>query len=122
MDALRFLKNGVRRWPKKTLIYLDPPYYVKGRDLYYHFYRHEDHEYVARFVQEKISAQQWIVSYDDAPEIRELYKGCQRTIYGIGYNARMSRQGVEVMFFCDTLEVPSLVGAVAPIEEPRLPL
>src|SRR6202050_3219744 len=24
-DALKFLKNGVTRWPEKTLIYLDPP-------------------------------------------------------------------------------------------------
>jgi DNA adenine methylase len=41
-DALKFLTNGVLRWPEKTLIYLDPPYYKKGQDLYYDFYEHED--------------------------------------------------------------------------------
>src|SRR5712691_2553721 len=32
VDALAFLKAGVPNWPTKTLIYLDPPYYVKGRN------------------------------------------------------------------------------------------
>jgi DNA adenine methylase len=119
MDALKFLKKGVMRWPKKTLIYLDPPYYVKGRDLYYHFYRHEDHERVARFVLDEISAQQWIVSYDDVPEVRELYEGCRRSVYSIGYSARTTSQGTEVMFFSDALDVPPLVGAIVAIDEAR---
>lgn len=119
LDALRFLRKGIKRWPKKTLIYLDPPYYVKGRDLYYHFYQHDDHEQVARFVRKEIHTQQWIVSYDDVPEIRELYEGCRRSVYSIGYSARTTSQGAEVMFFCDALDVPPLVGAIKSIEEAR---
>jgi len=111
-DALRFLKSGIARWPKRTLVYLDPPYYVKGRDLYYDFYKHEDHEKVARFVTERISGQQWIVSYDNVQPIRELYHECRRVIYDIGYSARSARRGAEVMFFCDGLEIPPLMGAV----------
>jgi DNA adenine methylase len=122
MDAIKFLKTGVKRWPSRTLIYLDPPYYAKGRDLYYHFYKHTDHERVARFVRTEIAAQRWIVSYDDVQPIRELYPGCQRAIYGIGYSARTTRRGAEVMFFDENLVVPPLVGAIAPIEEPQLRL
>lgn len=29
-DAIKFLRSGVKRWPKKTLIYLDPPVLRKG--------------------------------------------------------------------------------------------
>ena len=50
MDALKFLENNGANWPTKTLIYLDPPYYEKGRDLYYDFYQHEDHAAVQKFV------------------------------------------------------------------------
>jgi DNA adenine methylase len=32
-DALDFLKCGIPEWSDKTLMYLDPPYYKKGRDL-----------------------------------------------------------------------------------------
>src|ERR1022692_246657 len=95
-DALRFLKSGVTRWPEKTLIYLDPPYYVKGRDLYYDFYEHEDHERVARFLTQNVDRQRWIVSYDNVPQIRKLYQGTRNVVYDIGYSARSASQGSEV--------------------------
>lgn len=120
MDAVKFLRNGIKHWPEKTLIYCDPPYYVKGRDLYLHFYKHEDHEHIANCVQDEITEQKWIVSYDDVPAIRDLYSGCRRVVYGIGYSARTTRQGAEVMFFSEGLEIPPLVGAISPIEESRL--
>ena len=72
---LSCLQSGVKKWPSKTLIYLDPPYYVKGRDLYHDFYKPKDHARVAKFVRSGITKQRWIVSYDNAPAIRELYKG-----------------------------------------------
>ena len=39
-------------------------------------------------------------------------------MYGIGYSARTTRKGAEVMFFRESLEVPPLVGPIASIEEP----
>lgn len=111
-DALKFLKAGVSRWPAQTLIYLDPPYYVKGRDLYYDYYEAEDHGQVANFITESTNRQRWIVSYDNVPQIRKLYKGARHVIYDIGYCARAASQGSEVMFFCDELKVPRLIGPV----------
>ena len=35
LDAIEFLTSSAPTWPKKTLVYLDPPYHDKGRDLYY---------------------------------------------------------------------------------------
>jgi DNA adenine methylase len=116
-DALTFLKRGIERWPEQTLIYLDPPYYLKGRDLYYDFYEHRDHERVAAFVMERVHKQRWIVSYDNVPEIREMYMGARHVIYDIGYSARVATQGSEVMFFCGKLDVPSLIGPVRITED-----
>lgn len=118
LDALRFLSAGVQRWPKNTLIYLDPPYYEKGRDLYYDFYNHDDHAKVAAFVKGSISRQSWIVSYDNATPIRKLYRGCERITYTVGYSARNRSEGTEVMFFDDALIVPPLVGPIT--AAPRL--
>src|SRR5207248_2841393 len=42
-DAKTLLTRGFSTWPEKTLIYLDPPYYVKGKDLYFDFYGDVDH-------------------------------------------------------------------------------
>lgn len=116
-DALRFLKAGVAKWPERTLVYLDPPYYVKGRDLYYDYYEPEDHASVANFVKSGIVRQKWIVSYDNAPPIRSLYKGAPHIVYDIGYSARSASQGSEVMFFSDGLKVPALVGSITLTED-----
>lgn len=110
MDALKFLKSKVTDLPAKTLIYLDPPYYVQGRNLYYDFYQHSDHEAVSKFVRESLIRQRWIVSYDNVHEIRKMYKGCQRLTYSLGYSARDTREGSEVIFFSDTLRTCPLTG------------
>jgi DNA adenine methylase len=120
-DALDFLRKGCKLWPEKTLIYCDPPYYVKGRDLYYDYYEPEDHERVARFITREVTRQKWIVSYDNVRQVRDLYARCARVKYHIGYSARTSRQGAEIMFFCESLDVPQLVGSIKAIRERGCP-
>ena len=110
LDALELLKTKAADWPAKTLIYLDPPYYVKGSELYYDSYKHDDHERLERFVTQNLARYKWIVSYDNAPTIRALYKGYQHIVYGIGYSARAAREGSEIMFFSDALKMVPLVG------------
>lgn len=117
-DALKFLKSGSAKWPEKTLIYLDPPYYVKGRALYYDFYQPEDHAKVAAFVLENLKRQRWIVSYDNVDAIRALYPGVKRVTYDIGYSARSASKGSEVMFFCENLRVPRLVKPTSSKTDP----
>lgn len=110
MDAIEFLRLGSSNWPKKTLIYLDPPYYAKGRDLYYDFYQHDDHEQVEKFVSSNLTDANWIVSYDNVPTIRALYRPFQQIVYRIGYSARESKTGSEIMFFAPNLKMPPLEG------------
>ena len=117
LDALQFLREGCKVWPQRTLIYCDPPYYAKGRDLYYDYYEEDDHKRVAKFITRKICRQKWIVSYDDVRQVRELYAECRRIKYRIGYSARTTREGAEIMFFCNSLRVPELIGAVRQINE-----
>ena len=111
-DALKFLTTGAAKWPTKTLIYLDPPYYVKGRELYHDFYQPGDHAAVAEFVVGGNLPQRWMVSYDNVKEIRDLYARARHVIYDIGYSARSARTGSEVMFFADGVKVPPDLGSV----------
>lgn len=111
-DALKFLNSGSKKWPRKTLVYLDPPYYVKGRELYHDFYQPEDHEHVAAFVTGGRLTQRWMVSYDNVKAIRRLYAAARHVVYDIGYSARSARTGSEVMFFADGIKVPPDFGAV----------
>ena len=117
LDAMTLISEGSVKWPSKTLIYLDPPYYAKGRELYYDFYNHDDHLAVASLVQKKIVNQKWIVSYDNESAICEMYANRRRSTYSIGYSARGTKQGSEVMFFSDDMKIPPLVGPVVATED-----
>lgn len=117
MDALTFLCSNKSKWSDSTLIYLDPPYYRKGKDLYLDYYSHGDHEEVASTITKKIRRQKWMVSYDDAKPIRHLYSSYRHLAYKIGYSAREARAGREVMFFCDHLQIPPPSGAMRAIKE-----
>jgi DNA adenine methylase len=112
LDAISFLRRRIRKWPKKTLIYLDPPYFDQGSELYYDFYRPEDHIDVSEFVASKLEGRYWIVSYDNVPQIRKLYIGYRSIVYSVGYTARERRSGKEVMFFSSQLAIPNLVGPI----------
>jgi DNA adenine methylase len=113
-DAKVFLADGLTRWSHKTLIYLDPPYYVKGKDLYFDYYSHEDHKQIADFVINRIDCQKWIVSYDNVQAIHQMYAGCRHIVYGLGYSAGETREGTEVMFFSGDLIVPDPTGKMRP--------
>lgn len=91
--------------PKTSLIYLDPPYYVKGQGLYRNFYRHEDHLAIAKLVQSRRFKLSWVVSYDNAEEIREMYSMSEGMSYSLHYTAQKRYLGSEVMFFSRDLEV-----------------
>lgn len=54
-----------------SLIYLDPPYYIKGNELYQHGFSENDHQRLMQSL--KKTKHTWLLSYDDCPEIRELY-------------------------------------------------
>ena len=86
-------------------MYLDPPYYVKGAGLYEHHYDHPDHERVAKVVTGSIK-QNWVVSYDNVPQIRRIYRGRRHIQYGLSYSAQDRYEGTEVMYFDKRLVVP----------------
>jgi DNA adenine methylase len=114
-DALALLRFGLPKWPKKTLIYLDPPYYEQGRELYYDYYQPDDHAKLATFIGSKMKTKFWLVSYDNVRPIKKLYSGFRSVVYNVGYSAREMRTGKEVMFFSPVIDAPDLVGPVQQI-------
>jgi DNA adenine methylase len=102
-DALLLLKRCHRFLPRSTLIYLDPPYYVKGQGLYRNYYEHEDHAAVAKLLQSSRFARSWVVSYDNVEEIRQMYRASAAVAYDLKYTAQRRYEGAEVMFFSDRL-------------------
>lgn len=105
-DAADLIKNTIPILPDRTLVYLDPPYYSKGKGLYKNFYEHRDHKQIAKLITEV--DRRWIVTYDNTPKIRDMYVNCPSIIYNLHYSAADRYQGSEVMFLCDALELPTI--------------
>lgn len=106
-DARQLVAQLTKKLPAKTLFYLDPPYYVKGKGLYDNFYQHEDHVAIARLMRETTGAK-WMVSYDDVQEIQSMYAGLRQLRYRLSYSAQSREQGGEVMIFCDDMIIPAV--------------
>ena len=105
-DALSLLQRCKKLLPKKSLIYLDPPYYVKGQGLYRNFYKHADHLKISKALQSSRFTLPWVVSYDNAAEICEMYQFRKGFAYDLNYTAQQRYVGNEIMFFHSKLVVP----------------
>jgi DNA adenine methylase len=78
-----------------ALIYLDPPYYIKGNSLYQCGLTVEDHQRLARLL--KQSRHLWVLSYDDCEEIKKLYDWAHiQPINNVNYTITKSRQSPKI--------------------------
>ncbi|MBB1579132.1 MAG: DNA adenine methylase [candidate division SR1 bacterium] len=100
LDALDLIKKIKKT--KNTIFYFDPPYYLKGQSLYLNAYSNGDHKKVADEIR-KIRNVKWIVSYDNTPEITELYDGFNKIEYSFKHTAYRAKEGLEVLFFSNNL-------------------
>ncbi len=104
LDAVDFLCLCDSQLPSKSFIYLDPPYFVKGQELYLNFYDEGNHRQLSEYVLGSLS-RPWMVSYDDVPEIKALYSKAYATEepYLLPYSASVERRGREVFFLSPNL-------------------
>lgn len=89
------------------VFYFDPPYYLKASSLYMNHYKDDNH----KIVSDKIKAIQnikWIVSYDNVPEIKQLYSDCQKKEFSFKHTAYESRVGEEILFFSRNIVQPNI--------------
>lgn len=108
IDAAEFLSEHIQSIKKKCLLYIDPPYYIKGASLYQNHYEHADHAELARVIS-TIERHRWIVSYDNAEQIKRLYAKFDQEQFSINYSARNYGKGSEVMIFDPDLKRPERV-------------
>lgn len=109
MDALALVKK-IQKESKKTatIFYFDPPYYIKGESLYMNAYEHKNHVEVSNAIK-KIKNAQWIVSYDNVPEIENMYRDYRPKAYSLNHSAHTfkKKKGKEILFFSKDLNLPN---------------
>jgi DNA adenine methylase len=94
------------RRASNCLVYLDPPYVTAGKALYMNAYRKEDHVSVRDAVHGL--KRKWIVSYDDVPLVRKLYRINRCRHLELLHTAREAKTGSEVLFFSDDCIIPKI--------------
>ena len=104
MDAVGLIKRYKRTPAAKTFVYLDPPYYVKGRDLYLNYYNDDDHKAIAETI--KKYKGKWIISYDAVPFISNLYQDFRQKEYYLSYSAGNPSKGKEIMVYSEGMIIP----------------
>lgn len=105
MDALDLLMDSAPGFPKKCLVYLDPPYYVKGSQLYRNHYTHDDHAAIAYCVGR--AKYPVLVTYDNSQEISDLYSGMDTQQFSLHYSTHLARPKATELLFYKNLQLPN---------------
>ncbi|MDQ2177081.1 DNA adenine methylase [Marinifilum sp. D714] len=108
-DSLEYLNNNRESLEQNnTFLYLDPPYYNKGKNLYLNFYTHEDHQNLAYYLLNFRNAN-WLVSYDNTPQIVDLYGDLPKASFDLKYTLQDKKDGKELLVFSDSLILPETI-------------
>ena len=109
-DGINFIKSLDHT---KTLMFIDPPYFVKGSLLYLNLLNPKYHEELAQELRSS-SDSKWVVTYDDCPEIRRLYDGWANIReFSLRYVAAERRKGKEILITPKNMRLPDSQESLA---------
>lgn len=106
-DIFTFLKRMMSTTGENGFIYFDPPYYRKGKRLYKNYFTPQVHSKLCSLISNGIP-QSWIVTYDNVPEIVNLYEKFPSLPFSLGYSLANNGRGKEIMFFKNEKLIPTL--------------
>lgn len=76
-------------------VYLDPPYWERGKDMYCIHLTPRDHERLAANLRK--SAAKWLLSYDDCPEVRNLYSWAKVDTINVRHGGEKKKSARELL-------------------------
>lgn len=95
-DAVSYLKRSSNRIRNSgTVVYVDPPYYAQGKKLYRYHFTDRQHRRLAEFLNK--AEFPWLVSYDNAPFIVNLFREQRQQAISLQYTVRQSKSVDELL-------------------------
>jgi len=96
-DALSFISEMSKKLNvKRSLFFVDPPYVQAGGRLYYDGMNEAKHIALADILASR-KIPNWILTYDDAPLIRQLYKMEKIAKISVNYSLQSKRKECELL-------------------------
>ncbi len=103
LDAKVFLA-GVNEYGNNLFMFIDPPYYVKGGQLYMNSFTREDHIELRNSIVKYLDIP-YIITYDNVSEITELYNEFNKVEFELLYSAGKHSLGKEVLLYRNDLVI-----------------
>jgi DNA adenine methylase len=104
-DINSFITRYIPLYEENALVYFDPPYFKKGKQLYMNYFQFEDHVRIERAIRDHVECD-WIITYDDAPEIEDIYRDYSMCQYDLNYSVSSKCKASEFIIFKDGIKVP----------------
>lgn len=100
VEAIRRTEDG------QAFLFVDPPYFHKGKLLYLNSLSVDYHRTLAETLHERRDTS-WVLTYDDCDEVRRLYEGWATVRpFSLRYAAAERRQGREVLIVPTGMKLP----------------
>lgn len=97
-DAGYLIRMNLMKMKSPMFLNIDPPYVIKGSQLYTNFFTEGDHLNLQRVIIKHLDAEYpWIITYDDCQLVRDLYKKLHMQEYRITHNAGGTVLGKEIV-------------------------
>ena len=103
MDVNKFVTTIV---PKvdNSFTFFDPPYYHKGKSLYPEFFTQDDHITLRDTIEKWMKNKNWIITYDNADEIKNLYSDYVIEEFSMHHSAANKGQATEIMIYSNEVK------------------
>jgi len=97
-DAGNLIKMNLIKMKSSIFLNIDPPYVIKGSQLYTNYFTEEDHRSLQRTIIKYLNEDYpWIITYDDCQLVRDIYQKFHMQEYMIAHNAGGTVQGKELV-------------------------
>lgn len=104
-DVSSLIKNYLPKYEKDAFVYFDPPYFKKGKQLYLNFFNEQDHIRIEKLIKESLTCD-WVITYDDAPEIADIYANYELRRFDLNYSVAKKRRASEIIIFSNKDMIP----------------
>lgn len=102
-DGIEFIETMDAR---TTFYFIDPPYFEKGPTLYLNALDVDYHRALAARLK-CMSSASWVLTYDDCPEVRQLYRGWAAIRpFSLRYSTYERRSGTELLITPKWMRLP----------------
>lgn len=105
-DIRNFIIQVIANNQDNSFVYFDPPYYVKGKELYINYFHGDDHIEIRDYIIQNLQCP-WIMTYDAEESISNIYCDYTKMIYNLTYSLANKGKSSELIIFSDADICPS---------------